>query len=253
MPISPQTANFPTREMHIERSWSENLTAVLQSTQGAVGWNAGGRFTIPNTGLLPSATDGTLLRGPEILGLNLSELIDTAPASAALRKLCFGTRNLYYAPAPANVALGARDAVIAEVSTGASAIQAIGQPLNLGNGLYGLRGLINLVNCVKGADTQMATWTHPAINAASPIQVESVAARIVTAAVSGTDINFKLGATTIATILAANTGTVNFAAIGTPAATWVLAPGTNIALSYNVAAGSPTAGQAEVTMLFRYL
>lgn len=252
MPISPQTANYPTREMHIERSWSENLTGVLQSVQGAAGWNTGGRFTIPNTGLLPSATDGTLLRGPEILGLNLSELIDTAPANAALRRLFFGTRNLYYAGL-ANVSLGARDAVIAEVSTGLSTIQSIGQPLNLGNGLYGLRGLINLVNCVKGADTQLATWTHPAINAASPIQIESVAARIVTAAVSGTDIAFKVGATTVASIAAANTGTLNFAAIGTPAATWVLAPNTSLALSYNVAAGSPTAGQAEVTMLFRYL
>lgn len=266
--LPDQTHPF-ARPVQYDRSWAKDVGAVLDVMQGGSGIMAGARFGIPTTGNLrqPSAVDGWLVSGDEVFGPNLSELVDVAPALATMRRIFIGSRPFYFAGAD-NKALGDRDAIIGEISTAAAAIKAIGQPLNPAGGLYGLRGLINLAACDKGADFALANWIKPIIHGAdafgsSMIQIASASARMLTAGVAGGDINFKIGTltnnvltnpVTVATILAANTGTAGAKAAGTPGPTWLLDPiavGSNLGLAYNAAAG--TAGVAEVIVHFRYL
>jgi len=271
MPISLQAHPFGNAFAQYERSWGNDLAAALAVMQGGgPGVMAGARLNIPATGdlLRPVGTDGWLVAGDEVYGPNLSELTDTAPVSVTMRRILNGTRPFYYAPV-ANT-FQPREVILGEISTSATAIKSIGQTLNPGSGLYGLRGVVNLAACDKGADTALANWLRPVIlgadvYGASLIQIVSATARILTAAEAGTDVNFRVGTLTnnvltnpitVATILAANTGTVGAKAVGTPAATWIIDPivaaNANFGLAYNVATG-PTAGVAEVVVHFRYL
>jgi hypothetical protein len=270
MPVNPQAHPFGNQFAQYERSWDNDLSAALEVMQGGAGIMSGARLNIPTTGdlLRPVGTDGWLVSGDKIYGPNLSDLTDTAPINVAMRRILNGPKPYYYAPA-ANT-YQPREVILGEISTSATAIKAIGQSLNPSGGLYGLRGVVNLAACDKGADVALANWLRPIIHGAdifnaSLIQVVSATARILTAAVAGTDVNFKIGTltnnvltnpVTVATILAANTGTVGAKAVGTPGLTWVIDPivgaGANLGLAYNVASG-PTAGIAEVTLHFRYL
>lgn len=268
MAILPQPHPFAPHAQY-DRSWENNLSAVLEVMQGGAGIMAGARFGIPTTGDLrrPTGVDGWLVSGDHVFGPNLSDLVDTAPASVTMRRIYIGSRPFYYAGTE-NKALGDRDAIIGEISTTAAAIKAIGQPLNPAGGMYGLRGLINLAACDKGADVALANWIKPIIHGAdafgaSMIQIASASARMVTAATGGGNIDFKIGTltnnvlttpVTVASILAANTATAGAKAAGAPGPTWLLDPiaaGANLGLAYNCAAG--TAGVAEVIVHFRYL
>jgi hypothetical protein len=267
--IREQTHPFGVRDQYT-RDWSRNVSAVLEVMQGGAGIMAGARLNIPTSGdlLRPVGVDGWLVAGDQVAGPNLSELTDTAPTNVTMRRIVVGSVPYYYADASNNVK--ELDAIIGEISTSGAAIKAIGQPLNPTGGVYGLRGVINLAACDKGADVALANWLRPIIHGAdaygaSLIKIESAVARMVTAAAGGTDINFKIGtltnnvlsnAITVATIAAANTGTAGAKAVGTPGPTWILDPivaaNANLGLAYNVAAG-PTAGIAEVIIHFRYL
>lgn len=270
MPVNQQSHPYGNQFNIYERSWSDDLTAALTVMQGGAGIMAGARLNIPTTGdlLRPVGLDGFLVAGSDVYGPNLSDLTDTAPANVTMRRVLNGVRPFYYAPA-ANT-FQPRETIIGEISTSGAAIKAIGQTMNLGGGLYGLRGIVNLAACDKNADFALANWLRPIIQGAdvygsSMIQLVSATARMVTAAAGGTDVNFRVGTltnnvltnpVTVATILAANTATAGFKAVGTPAASWILDPivaaNANLGLAYNVAAG-PTSGIAEVILNFRYL
>lgn len=251
MALRSQIHPFPEVGQY-DRGWSNDLSAVLGVLQGGLGVNQGLRLGIPTSGLIPTATDGYLVQGDEVMQPNMSDLITAAPASATMRKCFLGGSDVFYWADAANAAKGDRHILVAETSTSANAIKAIGQRLNYGGGHYGLRGVVNLAAADKGADTNLATWLHPEGQTGSFIRIEYAAARVLTAAASGGDTAFKMGGVTLATILAANTGTANFTVVGSPGATWILAPNTDLTLKYN-AAGTPTAGVFEFHVGFHYL
>lgn len=171
MALSPQTSPFPPI-YQTERSWENNLRAALTLLAPGTGIRSGLQLGLPldavtglvTTGLVPTLTDGYLVQADQVLGPYGSKLTSAAATGLTNRNIYFGLSGLQYADAT-NEAPTAGDVLIGSISTDAldpASILHLGQPYNYGAGRYGVRGVINLAKCPKGADTIFFTWTPPA-------------------------------------------------------------------------------------------
>lgn len=169
MTVQPQTSAFPSINQ-IEQSWSQNIRASLSLLATGSGVRSGLKLGLPldgggkvTTGLMPTLTDGYLVRGDEVLGPYGAKLTKTASPGLVNRNVFFGLKGLNYAGVD-NLPPLVSDALIGSISTDSAApasILHIGQPYNYGAGRLGVRGVINLAKCPKGADTTFFTWEIP--------------------------------------------------------------------------------------------
>jgi len=253
MTLNAQTSGFPPINLP-DRGWSKEISSVMRYLVPAAGVRS--RLTLglplsagqPTPGLTPVMTTGTMVRGDEVLDI-LDLNILPADVSWTNRKLYYGLAGMYYGLAPATPT----DTVIAEISTdniGGGSITAIAQPMAYGGLRFGVRGVVNLAKCPKGADVNLFTWTKPA-DVGLPytrINYAQVTTAIAAASgnVAGDDFLLKVNSTTLATHAAtglsvADTLTAGFPSTSTP---WVFA-GDSLVFKYNQAdAGANLVGGA---------
>jgi hypothetical protein len=169
MALQPQTSSFPPI-YQMEQTWQQNIRASLSLLAAGYGVRSGLKMGLPldgdgkvTTGLIPTLTDGYLVRGDQVLGPYGSKLVSAAEPGLVNRKVWFGLKGLNYAE-PDNLPPLVSDALVATLSTDSAApasIIHIGQPYNYGGGRMGVRGVINLAKCPKGADTTFFNWETP--------------------------------------------------------------------------------------------
>lgn len=168
MTLRPQGHPFPP--IHLpEISWITNLRKSMELLAPGEGVWQGLELGLPKasglvtTGLKPTLTDGYLLRGDEILGPYGSKQTETAEAGWTNKKIYFGRAGMAYGDAN-NAPLFPNDALIGSLSTNSAnpaSIVHLGQQLNYGAGRFGVRGVVNLAACPKGADTTFFRWEVP--------------------------------------------------------------------------------------------
>jgi len=260
MPINPQTSQFPPLHSP-EQSWDENLSAALALLAPGVGIRRGLKMlpplsgVQPTTGLLPTLTDGYLCSGDSVMGPYGSKVVVAATANWANKNLYFGLSGAYWADTP----IKPTDVLIASVSTdnlSPAAITAIAQPMHYGAGRFGVRGVVNLGKCAKGADTLLLTWTKPTELAAENTRITNAIVRTLAAPSAGIDAGdafaLKAGAVTLATLDNTALGTAGLQAVGSAAATWQYAPTTTtIPIRFNLTDGTTafTGGLAEFSVM----
>lgn len=169
MSLQPQTSAFPPI-YQMEQTWQENIRASLSLLATGGGVRSGLKMGLPldgngqvTTGLTPTLTDGYIVRGDQVLGPYGSKLTKVAEPGLSNRNVWFGLKGLNYADAD-NLPPLVSDALIGSLSTDSASpasILHIGQPYNYGAGRLGVRGVINLAKCPKGADTTFFTWDIP--------------------------------------------------------------------------------------------
>lgn len=262
MPLNKQTSGYPPINLP-DRGWSSEITSVMRYLVPGAGARSGLSLGLPllsgqpTTGLTPTMSVGTMIRGDEVL--DISELnILPADVNWSNRRLYYGLSGMYYGVA----ANAPTDAVIAEISTdnlSPASITAIAQPMAYAGVRFGVRGVINLTKCTKGADVNLFTWNKPA-NIGLPYTRVSYA-QAVTAAVAtsgnaaGDDFLLKVGSTTLVTHAAAglsvaNTLTAGMPSSGTP---WVFT-GDQLIFRFNQTdvSANLTGGSIAFNAIFEY-
>ena len=263
MPLNAQTSGFPPISQS-ERSWALELSSLADLLFPVSGIRSGLALGFPlssgqpTTGLMPTATDGKIVLGDSVYGPFGSKLISVATANWANKKYWFSpTKGIFYY---ADTAEKSNDVQLAEVSTdngSPAAIMAIGQPTIQGGNRFGMRGVVNLAKCTKGADTNLFTWAAPAalsgFSNARIVHAQVKTATIVTAGnTAGDDFVLKVGATTLVTHAVASLTSANAVTVGTVANYPVVDPVAGLVFRYNQTDTSTaiTGGSLEVNVLF---
>lgn len=243
MPLNPQTANFPPLSQ-VEHSWEQNVRKSMELMAPGVGIRSGLELGLPMTsgqpvaGLTPTLTDGYLVKGDQVMGPYGSKLISAAPLNVATRKLFFGLSGMYWGDST-NLPLKPTDVRIGEITTDAvDSIISVAQAYNYGACLFGARGVVNLSKAVDGSDQNLFTWSKPADLGLKGLRVSHAQARVIAPVTagntSGDDFLLKVNSTTLVTLGVASLPTLNALAIGTPDATFVIAPSvTDLVFKYN--------------------
>jgi hypothetical protein len=266
MPLNAQTATFPPIYQP-EQSWSQNLRASMDLLAPGSGIRQGLQLGLPlsgglvTTGFTPTLTEGYLVRGDEILGPNGPRLTKAATANLTNRNVYFGLNGLNYA-ASNNLPPIASDALIGRISTDGAGILHMGQPYNYGACRFGIRGVVNLARCAKGADVDFFTLTPPDLSGLGNLRVTYAQARVLEAVsagnATGDDFLLKIkngsdAAVTLATIAAASltAGTIVRKNVLTADVLSFVAP-TAINFQYNQtdASANFVGGAVEVYVLF---
>lgn len=245
MSLNPQTSNFPPIHQ-TERSWEQNLRAVMNMLVPGVGVRSGLNLDIPASGLTPTISDGVLISGDNILGPYAKGIVAAEPS--ATRKLFFGLAGFYYA----TTAETAKDAQVGEVTTNANAIVAVGQPLSYGACRFGVRGVINLARATKGADTTFFNWVKPDLSLKYTRVTFAMVRSVVAAVGAGAGDNhvLKVDNKTLVTASGTNISAANTIVTGTPDASWVFGPDTTaLAFKYNQTGAGVTEGKVEIIAL----
>jgi hypothetical protein len=259
MPLNPQTSQFPPIST-LEQSWDENIVAALGALNPGVGVRRGLKMLPPlvsgqpTTGLLPTLTAGVLCTGDYVAGPN-PNVISVATANWANKNFYIGLSGGYWADTPTKP----NDILVASVSTdnlNPAAITSIAQPMHYGAGRFGLRGVVNLARCAKGADTLLFTWVKPTELAAENLRISHAMVRTVIAPSAGVDAGdafaLKAGAVTLATLANTDISATGNQVVGSPAATWNYLPSVaNIPFRFNLTDGSTamTGGMAEFMVI----
>lgn len=183
MPLNPQTANFPPISQ-VEHSWEQNLRALAKYLVEGPGARHGLELGLPTSGLTPTLTDGYLLDGDQVLGPYGSKLISAPPAEVINRNLFFGLSGLYWGDAN-NAPLKTTDKLIGVVTTDVDSVVHVAQPKNYGGGRMGIRGVVSLEKCTKGADVTAFDFALPETFAQA--RVSYAQARVAAAATAGFD------------------------------------------------------------------
>lgn len=254
MPLNPQTHPFPAIDQ-VERSWEQNIRASLEVLiPGAyIGEGLKLGFPLsagqPTTGFTPTMTDGYLVDGDMVAGPYGSKLITAALASQTNTGLWFGLKGVYYAAAPQT----SKDVLLGRLSTDSAGIQHIAQQYRTSDGLFVVRGVVNLARCTKGADVPLFVWVKPTTHKYS--QVIYSHARIDTIVTAGNtagdDFLFKLGSTTLVTKAAANLVTQDHLDASSTPAPVSTAPTLTFNYNQTDTATAIAGGTMEVTALIR--
>jgi hypothetical protein len=219
MVLSPdaQTRNFPSLGQ-MEQSWEQNLRKSMELLAPGDGIRSGLKLGLPltggglvTTGLLPTLTNGYLMKGDQVLGPYASKFTKAAAASQTNKNIFFGLKGMDYGDA-SNAAPYTGDIRIGSLSTDATTILHLGQQYNYGACRFGVRGVVNLARCVKGSDVTYFTWTFPSIGLDN-VRLIYAQARVMEAVsagnATGDDFLFKIkngadAAVTLGTIAAAS-------------------------------------------------
>lgn len=254
MPLNPQTHPFPPLDQ-VERSWDKNITASLRALYPGPYIGEGLKLGFPlsagqpTTGFLPTMTNGYLVDGDMVAGPYGASLITATTANQVNTGLWFGLKGVYYA---ANAATP-KDVLLGRLSTNATSIQHIGQQYRASDGMYVIRGVVNLAQCARAADTALFTWTKPTTQKYSQVVYSHVRIEtIVTAGnTTGDDFLLKLGSTTLLTKAAANLVTLDHTDATTSAA--AVSTASTLTFNYNFTDTSTAiaGGTMEVIALIR--
>ncbi|MCD8487884.1 MAG: hypothetical protein LRZ84_14400 [Desertifilum sp.] len=169
MVLNKQYANFPPIQLP-DKSWSLELRSVVSLLNAGHGIRDGLQMGIPlasgqpTVGLTPNLSNGHYVAGDLVLKVNPSA-ISAAPASVSNRKMWFGLNGFYYAETPEQLMLGeilrpSHDLFLGEISTNATAILTIAQPVIYGACRFGVRGVINVSELPTG-DVPLIVWKKP--------------------------------------------------------------------------------------------
>lgn len=254
MTLKAQTNAFPPISLP-EQSWAQNIRASLRLLAPGPGARSGLKLGVPESGLLPTLTDGYLVDGDNVAGPYGSRLIP-AIAPDSFLNLYFGLSGMYYAPSPATE----RDVLVGAVAAGAENVLHVAQPMNYGAGRLGIRGQVALEHCVKGGDVAAIalplpdtglefarlTYAHARVSAPTTAGAAAGDNFVLKAASGGTEL-------TLATITGTQTGTANHAVRYIPdaaaAATWDAAEPVTVLYSQADDGGNIEGGVVEFHLL----
>ena len=192
MPLNPQTSPFPPISQP-EQGWEHSLRKSLEYLQPGEGIRAGLELGLPltsggaiTTGLTPTLNSGVIVEGDKVIGPYGPKVTAAAASGLSNKNIYFGLKGLSYGDAN-NAAPLSSDVLIGSLSTDSAnpgSILHIGQQYNYGACRFGVRGVINLAKCAKGADTTFFTWTVPSIGLKN-VRLLYAQARVFEAVTSG--------------------------------------------------------------------
>lgn len=192
MPLNPQTSPFPPIYQP-EQGWEHSLRKSVGLLFPSQGIRSGLELGLPlasngtiTTGLTPTLTSGLLVSGDKIYGPLGPRVTAAATPGLSNRNIYFGLKGFSYGDAN-NAAPLVTDVLLGSLSTdsaGTPSIQHLGQQYLYGGTQFGVRGVINLAKCPKGADTTFFTWTLPDIGLKN-VRIAYAQARVFEAAASG--------------------------------------------------------------------
>jgi len=169
MPLNPQTSPFPPIYLP-EQGWEHSLRKSVELLYPGQGIRSGLELGLPlssggaiTTGLTPTLTAGLLVQGDKVYGPLGPKVTAAAAKNLTNKNIYFGLKGLTYGDVD-NAAPLVTDVLIGSISTdneATAAIQHMGQQYNYGSCRFGVRGVVNLAKCAKGADTTFFTWTLP--------------------------------------------------------------------------------------------
>lgn len=169
MPLNPQTSPFPPIYLP-EQGWEHSLRKSVELLYPGQGIRSGLELGLPltsggaiTTGLTPTLTSGLLVQGDKVYGPLGPRVTAAATAGLTNKNIYFGLKGFSYGDAN-NAAPLVTDVLLGSLSTDSAtpaSILHLGQQYNYGGARFGVRGVINLAKCAKGADTTFFTWTLP--------------------------------------------------------------------------------------------